>query len=342
MSTLHIVGINTNNQLIHTRSSAQWQSTFGNVQQAANNSPLTAQGTIVTFNPLDVTTLQYNGRLHVIALSEPPNSGGVTLPGIGNNIFYSYRKKNGNWRQFVDLGATVRTAFNLPNDTIFTRVACTNYRSTLFICVMTNQGRVVCLQKSDMNSSVEYWGGTNFPNDLNSNDPTVRDLTCFVANDCLNIGTIHNNGRLVRRRCLLILDMSNPKFYVLTLDRRNDSTIFVNGQNLPDPIAVSGSYVRGKEHFVVCTRTGGLLHHQSGQSFFGDINSVNGSLPIAYREVSCSELNGCLEIATVSTNGIPFHTRYKKRRNSWHWQGFMGDISRQSANSGNMTRISVS
>ncbi len=335
MSTLHIVGANTNSQLIHTLSASRWQAFFGNVQQAANNSNIAANEPQINFNPIDVATLQYRKRVHTIVLTQT------------GRIVYTYRKNNGKWRRFADLTPTLASAFNLPNGIMFTKVACASYGSTLFVCVLTNTGRVLNLQKRIMNNDIETWGANFMPDSLNDNNTARRDLTCFTVSDKLYVGCIYNDGRLIRSRYILTETVIPPSnystgFYTLGLDRSNQSTIVINNQNLPDPIAVSGAYARDKEHFVVCTRAGALLHHQTGQNFFGDVNAANGGAAVTYKEVACAELDSALEIAAVSANGTPFHTRYKRRNNSWRWQGFMGNISTQASGAGSMTCIAVS
>lgn len=343
MSTLHIVGANTNSQLIHTLAANRWQAFFRNVQQAANNSTIASYEMAANFNPLDVATFQYRKRLHVVALTQLPSSGG----GSSNQVFYTYRRSNGRWRRFADLTPTLVSAFNLPNNTVFTKVACASYGSTLFVCVLTSTGRVLNLQKRIMNNDLETWGTAAMPDSLNENNPTARDLTCFTVSDKLYVGCIYSDGRLIRSRYILteiVIPPSNSPtgFYTLGLDRSNQSTIVINNQNLPDPIAVSGAYARGKEHFVVCTRAGALLHHQTGQNFFGDVNAVNGSAALTYKEVACTKLDNALVVTAVSANGTPYHTEYKRRNRSWRWQGFMGNVSTQASGAGSMTCIAVS
>lgn len=334
MTTLHVTGGNTNGQLVHTLANTSWQPFFGDVHGAVRNSRINDPGVSAPFDPLDVASVQHGNQLNIVAISRPtPGSSNV-----GNNVFFTYRKSNGNWRLYRNLTPDIIAANQLPTDTVFTRVACC-YQSDnhILVCILTERGRMVVFLIYLNNGRII---NINVPANLSDNVNGRVDVTCFfdkrLINSKLNIAILDNTGFLVRTKYTVTIGTGGIRLGTVSGTRS-----IIGNRPFNNSVAVAGTYFKRSQHYFICTGNGQLLYQRAGQTLFTDVNTANGGITMEYRAVDCTVIDEQIHVGAVGIGGVPYHTTYRKKRRNWVWQGFMGNISTQSTGSGTMTCIAA-
>lgn len=320
---LHVIGVNAAHQLMHTlrESDGTWQTGFGNV-----NGILTGGG-LFPITAIDAECVQMdNNKLHICLLGE------------GNRLYVAVRNSGGSWTGIEDLSTVLNNFPGLNSGYEFTRVACTRVGNYLQIFLLTRTGQIAHVAFMNASGGSSWWRGTVL---TDTSQGQVIDITAFShvpgGKTRVIIGTATETGRVVRYRFRCTLDMQSR---APIMDTINVTTpiLRVTNDMLTGLRTISGNESGGNENFLVGLSNGQVLHHESGQQHFANINGPNNATH-AYSDVGCFDINGKLHVAVVRTDGVPFHT-YRRSSNG-NWQGFMGNVSTQSPGQGVLRTIAL-
>jgi hypothetical protein len=324
-STLKVVGVTTNGQLMHTlrqEKSGNWQNFMGDLEIAV------AKNEVANFIDVGITNFRDPGTvLDMLGngeLSTIENTGVYAIDTTGKCYYYNNHKKGKKTDAWLNFGLLLE-----DDKRTFFAVDVTHYKQEYhYIPLLYNTATSIG------NLEICTWsysdGSSNGKKRVFRDRftlptlPELVDVSATIIDFKKYFFAATKNGAIIN----LFTDNATITLDSLTLQLPNQEKA----------IKVSCAAIKNKIHVTAISNLGNVYHIIfKEQAVWGNVEVVVGEAG-SFVDVSCACVDEVLHVAVITNTGSMLHTIRKK---DGSWQKNFGDVETQTGESGNFKAIAL-